>query len=385
MTSLSCDLAIIGGGLSGGLIALAARCFRPDRHVLIVEAGRKLGGTHIWSFIDSDLGEGKAAARARTLLEPLINYGWRDYQVGFPAYRRTLPLPLYSMRSDRFDEAMREMLPADAIISGRRATAVTPTSVTLDDGTEIVAGGVIDARGPADLSVLDLHWRKFVGYELTLDGPHSIRHATLIEVAADRPAGFRYMTLLPIENDRLFAEDVRYEPYPEIDMADHGARIVNHAARLGWRIRSSARGQAGVVPIALGGDFGDYWKSGGEGIAKAGLRAGLFHPVNGNSLGDAVRTAMLIADAPDWSGRALHKLLYAHAARNWRKRAWYRRFAREMLQETPAQQSHEFLAALHLQEPRLIARFQGMRLSFADRLALAGKTGPMPISTVFRP
>ena len=40
MTSRACDLAIIGGGLSGGLIALAARYFRPDRHVVLIEAGR---------------------------------------------------------------------------------------------------------------------------------------------------------------------------------------------------------------------------------------------------------------------------------------------------------------------------------------------------------
>lgn len=384
MTSLSCDLAIIGGGLSGGLIALAARQFRPDRHVVIIEAGRALGGTHIWSFIDSDLGQGKAAGKARTLLEPLISYGWRDYQVAFPTYKRALPLPVYSIRSDRFDAALREALPPDTIISGRRATAITPTSVTLDDGTEIAAGGVIDARGPGDLSLFDLHWRKFVGYELTLNGPHSIRQATLIDVAADPAGGFHYMAMLPIENDRLFVEDIRYEAYPDIDMADHGTRIINHAARFGWRIRSSARGQAGILPIALGGDFENYWKSGGEGTAKVGLRAGLFHPVNGNSLGDAVRTAILIAEARDWSGKALHRLLHAHAAKSWRKRAYYRRFAREMLQNSPADQSHHYLAALYRMDAGLIARFHGMRLGFADRLALGLKDGPMPLSTAFR-
>ena len=56
MTGVACDLAIIGGGLSGGLIALAARRAQPDRRILLIEAAPTLGGTHLWSFIDSDVG-----------------------------------------------------------------------------------------------------------------------------------------------------------------------------------------------------------------------------------------------------------------------------------------------------------------------------------------
>ena len=379
MTGVACDLAIIGGGLSGGLIAMAARRAQPERRVLLIEAAPSLGGNHLWSFIDSDVGPAEKA-----LLEPLVNYGWRDFSVIFPRYKRTLPQPFYSIRSDRFDEALREAMPAESILTGRRATGVSADGVVLEDGTMIAAHGVIDARGPADLSLLDLHWRKFVGYELTLDGPHSVRRAALIDAAADPAEGFQYMTMLPIENDRLFIEDVRYEAHANLDMTDHGNRIVNHAARFGWRIRGSARGQAGIVPVAVGGDFEDYWKSGGEGVAKVGLRAGLFHPVNGNTLGDAARTALMIAEAQDWSGAALHRMLHAHAAKSWAKRDYYRRFARRMLRDTPAAEGYKFLEALYTMDTDLIARFHGMTLGFTDRLALSLGDGPMPLSAMMK-
>ena len=41
----------------------------------------------------------------------------------------------------------------------------------------------------------------------------------------------------------------------------------------------------------LGGDFDAYWRSTGTDLAKAGMRAGLFHPTTGYSLPDAVRLA----------------------------------------------------------------------------------------------
>ena len=121
MTGVACDLAIIGGGLSGGLIALAARAARPERRVLLIEAAPSLGGTHLWSFIDSDVGE-----KEKALLEPLVNYDWHEFAVIFPRYKRALPQPFYSIRSDRFDQTLREAMPAESILTGRRAMGSAP-------------------------------------------------------------------------------------------------------------------------------------------------------------------------------------------------------------------------------------------------------------------
>ena len=176
----------------------------------------------------------------------------------------------------------------------------------------------------------------------------------------------------------MFVEDIRYDRAPEFEIGDYARRIFNLAARFGWRITDSARGHAGALPIAMGGDFEAYWRSGGEGVAKAGIRAALFHPVTGGSLADSARVARLVAGAGDWSGAALHALLYAHAARSWARRDFYRRFARQMLCETPAGEQYKLFEALYARDPALIARFHGARLTMVDRLGLSIGDGPMP-------
>ncbi len=74
MTARVCDIAILGGGLAGGLVALALRRARPDLSLLLVEQGEHLGGNHIWSFFGSDVG-----AAGRELLTDMIVGAWPEY------------------------------------------------------------------------------------------------------------------------------------------------------------------------------------------------------------------------------------------------------------------------------------------------------------------
>src|SRR3546814_9656975 len=70
--SSRCDIAIVGGGLAGGLAALAFAAKRPDLDVRLIEAGA-VGGNHIWSFFDSDI-----AKRDRWLVAPLVRHQGPD-------------------------------------------------------------------------------------------------------------------------------------------------------------------------------------------------------------------------------------------------------------------------------------------------------------------
>ena len=81
--TINCDVAIVGGGLAGGLIALALRRKRPDCDVRIVEGGGRIGGNHLWSFFATDV-----APADRWLTAPLIGHGWTSYDVAFPAISR---------------------------------------------------------------------------------------------------------------------------------------------------------------------------------------------------------------------------------------------------------------------------------------------------------
>jgi lycopene beta-cyclase len=53
LENIKCDVAIVGGGLAGGLIALALAKMRPELHVVLIEQGQSFGGNHIWSYFAS--------------------------------------------------------------------------------------------------------------------------------------------------------------------------------------------------------------------------------------------------------------------------------------------------------------------------------------------
>ncbi|RYY38867.1 MAG: lycopene cyclase, partial [Sphingomonadales bacterium] len=297
--TIRCDVAILGGGLAGGLIALALRARRPDCDIRLIEAGRSIGGNHLWSFFASDI-----APEHRWLTAPLVSHGWTGYDVRFPAHARTLKAAYYSIESTRLDALVRAALPAQAVMTGRTVLTASPTSVALDDGDRIEAGGVIDCRGAGDLSALDCGWQKFLGRVQLWPSSSSTSRPVIMDATVEQLDGYRFVYLLPFTATRMFVEDTYYSDTPDLDVPGLRRRIDLDIAARGWRVDTVIREEAGVLAVAMGGDFEGYWRSGGDGLAKAGVRGGLFHPLTSYSLPDAVRTAALIAAAPDLSGAA---------------------------------------------------------------------------------
>ncbi|MBV9839979.1 MAG: lycopene beta-cyclase CrtY [Sphingomonadaceae bacterium] len=367
-----CDLAIVGGGLAGGLIALAARRARPDARVLLIEAGDQLGGNHIWSWFESDI-----AAADRPLIEGFASAVWDGYDVAFPGYRRTLATGYRSMRSEQFDAVLRDLLPSDAILTGRAVRALTPTSVTLADGTAIAAGGVIDARGGGDLAALELGWQKFVGVEYRLAAPHGLERPVVMDASVEQIDGYRFIYLLPFAEDCIFIEDTYYSDTPAIDRDALRARIEAYAAGRGWRIAAFLREEAAALPVVLGGDFAKLW--GGDGVAKAGVRAGLFQPMTGYSLPDAVRTASLVATLGDWRGAALHDALRSHARRAWTARGYYRLLGRMLFRAAAPHERRRVFERFYGLDASLIERFYAARSRFADKARILSGRPPVPI------
>ena len=152
--------------------------------------------------------------------------------------------------------------------------------------------GVIDARGPGDLSLLDLGWQKFVGRELTLAEPHGDRapDGDGRDRRADRRLSLRLLPALrgdaDVRRGHLLQRHARPRRRPR-----WRARIDAYAAaaRLAGRRRACARkpGCCRSRWAAISRPIGDRAATG---VAKAGMRAGLFHPTTGYSLPDAVRT-----------------------------------------------------------------------------------------------
>ena len=101
MNARRCDIAILGGGLAGGLLALALARHRPDLSLLLVEQDDRLGGNHVWSFFGTDTDQ-----PATELLAPMVTATWDDYEVRFPDHTRTLSTSYCAMTSAKLDESV---------------------------------------------------------------------------------------------------------------------------------------------------------------------------------------------------------------------------------------------------------------------------------------
>ena len=369
----SSDLAIVGGGLAGGLIALALARRRPDLRVTLIEESDRIGGNHIWSFFASDV-----AAADQSLVEPLICHQWPAYDVRFPGYERTIACAYQSIESERLEAAVRAALPAEAILTGRKVAALGPRTLVFADGTRLSAGGVIDARGAGDLSALDLGWQKFVGQELVLAAPHGLTRPIVMDATVDQADGYRFVYVLPFAADRLFVEDTYYSEDATLDEVAIGRRIAGYAASAGWEVASVSRCETGVLPVAMGGDITRHL---GHGVvAVAGVRAGLFHPTTGYSLPDAVRTAALVAAQEDLSGEALAWLLTNRARASWRARGFYRLLDRMLFRAAEPMQRYRVLARFYRLDAALIGRFYAARSTLADKARILAGRPPVPIA-----
>ncbi|GAA0658313.1 lycopene beta-cyclase [Sphingomonas insulae] len=372
--TIPCDVAIVGGGLAGSLIALALRDRRPDVDVRIIDAAPAIGGDHVWSFFGSDVGDAD-----RWLVAPLVVHAWREYDVAFPHLTRQIDATYYSLTSERLDRIVRARLPEPALMLGRKVLAASASAVVLADGDRIEAKGVIDCRGPGDLSVLELGWQKFVGQELALAQPHGASGPRVMDATVAQIDGYRFVYCLPFAADRMFVEDTYYSDTPDLDGTAIGTRIADYARTRGWEVAEVVRGEAGVLPITLGGDFEAYWRSSGANVAKAGMRAGLFQPATGYSLPDAVRLAVRIAAHGDLSGAALARFTHDYARTAWKRGAFYRMLNAMMFRAGDPAERWRIIERFYRLDPMLITRFYAGRSSLKDKARILTGKPPVPV------
>ena len=249
------DLAIAGGGLAGGLVALALARLRPELTIALIEAETHFGGNHIWSFFDSDV-----AAGHRWLVDPLISRHWDSYDVHFPKYSRKLNNGYNSIESKNLDRELRKRFPADALKTGQKVTRTEPGRVHLADGTEIVARAVLDVRGGGDISALETGWQKFCGQMLRLKTPHGIDRPIIMDATVDQIDGYRFVYCLPFSDTDIFVEDTYYADTAALDSAASHSRIAEYISSRGWTIESIMSEEKGQLPVIYGGNFEAFWK-----------------------------------------------------------------------------------------------------------------------------
>ena len=357
-------LLIAGGGLSGCLAALAMAHKRPDVPILLVEEAESFGGNHLWSFFDSDV-----EPVDRWLVEPLIEHHWPGYYVAFPGQSRKFRTGYNSIRSERLGAHIREVLRPDQYRLGTRIAAVREREIVLTDGETIKADGAIDARGAANLSMLDLGWRKFVGREYRFERPHGLDRPVLMDATVEQIDGCRFVSCLPFDEHRMLVEETCNSESPEVDAEAIGARIDAYVAKRRWAPGVVVREESGALPMAMGGDFEAFLRIGGARVAKLGLRGGMFHPTNGYSLPDAVRAAAMLSAQQSFDGAALHDLFAGHSLKLWKQRAFYRTLNMTMFRAAPAERC-KVLERVYRMRGSGVERFHAGKSTALDRMRM---------------
>ncbi|MCJ7420745.1 lycopene beta-cyclase CrtY [Sphingomicrobium astaxanthinifaciens] len=367
------DLIIAGGGLAGGLCALALAARRPERSILLVEREPRLGGNHVWSFFDSDV-----AAAERDLLAPLVVARWPRHAVRFPAHARGFAEGYNSITSARLDRVLRAAL-GDRIIEGE-VTRIGPDHVVLADGRRLDARATLDARGlGGPPEGLDCGYQKFVGQMLRVPGGHGLAEPVIMDATVDQAQGYRFVYCLPFEEEQVFVEDTYYRLDPDLDRDRLAARIADYAAAQGWVGAVVEQEEQGVLPVVTGGRWDRFWPE-DDPVARAGVRAGLFHQLTSYSLPEAARFARWLARQPALDGTALAQATRKAATRHWRASRFERMLARMLFHAADPPERYRVLERFYRLPAGLIARFYAGNTTLADKVRILAGKPPVRIS-----
>jgi lycopene beta-cyclase len=370
-------VVIAGGGLSGGLLALALKARRPDVQLLIVDQGETFGGNHTWSFFDTDI-----AAGDRWVLDRIEAAHWPDTEVRFPKRQRTIPIGYNSIASEALDAAMKRALQPAEYRLGVALAEIGPDHVVLATGERIEADAVVEARGPGPMPGQDLGWQKFLGRTYRYPVPHGVTRPVIMDATVEQRDGYRFHYLLPFDPHRLLIEDTYYSPDASLDRDRLAADVDRRAAGLGDRATMIAE-ESGVLPILIRGDFDAWWPR-DDGLPRVGLRGSFFHPTTSYSLLDAVATAAFIAEQRELTSGVLAKMLRARAAKSWNDRSFFQLLNRMLFGAAEPQQEYRVLEHFYRLPADIIARFYAGQLTTFDKLRILSGRPPVPLGRALR-
>lgn len=381
------DVAIVGGGLAGGLIALALMRERPDLRLAVIEAGDTLGGHHRWSWFASDVDADGAA-----LLGAIPHTRWDDgYGVTFPDHSRSLGTGYRSMASADFHAAIAAVLPDKALHLGRKAVALDAQSVTLDGDERIAARIVVDCRSFVKSEHLTGGWQVFHGKRLRLPAPHGLTRPVIMDANVDQLAphgnggAYRFVYVLPLSETDVFIEDTYYADDPQIDRDLLSSRIDAYARSHGWGDGIEVDAETGVLPVITGGDFRAYrCDIESPGVVAAGARAGFTHPLTSYTLPFAAKTALLLARHIDLPPPRLAEKMQSRARSHWRRTGFYRLLSRMLFHAADPKRRVDVFQRFYRLDEALIERFYAGRSTWADRARVLSGKPPVAVPRAIR-
>lgn len=353
------EYLLVGGGLQNALIALALLERRPDARFTVIEREPSLGGNHTWCFHAHDV-----PVAARSWLDALVVKRWPAHDVLFPGHQRRLNDEYSAVTSAQLHRVVSERLRSapGARLVNASVREVGQNAVTLEDGSELRAELVIDARGPGHDARGDAGgYQKFVGLELQVAKGCAPGVPILMDATVPQLDGFRFMYVLPWANDRVLVEDTYYSTSPDLDRDALTARIIDYAGQQGMRFERVLREESGVLPIPTR----HAAPSASTGALRAGYGGGLFHPTTGYSLPVALRFAEYVASRPAAAARGADYALWLGEHR--KQQRFCVRLNRLLFDAFAPEERHHVLERFYRLPVETIRRFYALETTATDR------------------
>lgn len=366
------DYLLVGGGLQNALVAAALSARRPGARVALVEASQRLGGNHTWCFHSLDIQESE-----RAFVDPFVVRRFPAHHVSFPRLSRSLDEPYAVVSSESLQEVMSSLARRGALELnvGKRAAAVEPGRVELENGEVVTARVVVDARGPEHFDRnAAIGFQKFLGLELEIEAGTGPSLPTLMDVCVPQTDGFRFFYVLPLAADRLLVEDTYFADGPDLDGPALRAGIFAYAASRGAKVRSILRSEKGVLPLPA--QVAPH-SALPPGLLRGGYQGGWFHPTTGYSFPLAVRFAKTVAEAPL---EELSLRVTALAQREARQQRFATLLNRMLFRGFPPEQRFHVLERFYRLPPATIRRFYALTLTPGDRARILCGRPPQGLS-----
>ena len=370
------DIAIVGGGLAGGLTALAIARAYPDVELALIEAGDSFGGNHRWSWFPSDLRDDETA-----LLSAFPQTRWDvGYEVRFPAHSRILKNGYRSLVSRDFDATLRQLLPQSAIMTGRKVTGLSAHELSFSDGTKAQAERIIDCRDFAPSHHLNGGWQIFLGQHIRTQKPHGQTRPIIMDAAVEQHGAFRFVYSLPLSPTEIFVEDTYYADKPVLDRALLADRVQSYAETQGWQGEVIAQ-ETGILPVITSGDLNAHR---GEleraEVALAGARGLFTHPLTSYTVPIAASNALTIAEHVHLPAWELAATVHAMAHEHWSATAYYRALGRMLFDAADPDQRYLIFERFYRLRESLIERFYAARSTRFDKMRILTGRPPVAIS-----
>ncbi len=368
------DMIIVGAGLSGLLTAWRCLDVNPQMKILVIEANDEIGGDHTWSFNLTDVED-----RLQAWVKPFIAYQWPRYDVKFPRRERTLEIPYCTGNSDSLRQCVEPHIETGRLVIKQQTSvsSLQSESVTLENGQELKAKYVLDARGFEPRKGVHLGYQKFMGRVIRTHKPHGLKHPIIMDARVEQIDGYRFVYCLPFTAHDVLIEDTYYSDNSDLSENEIVTQIDNYIQVNDWSDHKVLRQEKGVLPITLA--MGDVKTP----LNSLGLRGGFYHAVTGYSFPDALKVADQIATSVKEEGindtAVIETKLKLLTSQHKERERFLRLLNRMLFRACHPKLRYKVLQRFYGLPKGLIQRFYSGQLTVWDKARILIGKPPVPV------